>query len=202
MIPNNSTASFNRDSAAELISQDILNVINRLFNQRKIDANLTYSKFGNTVIHLHVRRGHIDSSSSSWFKSNFEKHGFSIDASAYLGDASEPTIDLKIVLDPLSEREALSKLGPFLADAVRHELEHCHSPKTGPATSKSSYRYFLSSSEIPAQVAGLSLLARKKGISLRQAILNYLRPFVESNFMTDPQLEEVLSVWLNHAAAN
>lgn len=202
MIPNNISTSFNKDSAAELISQDILNVINRLFNQRKIDANLTYSKFGNTVIHLHVRRGRISPSSSDWFESNFEKNGFSIDASAYVGDASEPTIDLKIVIDPLSEREALSKLGPFLADAIRHEIEHCHSPHIEPSSSKSSYRYFLSRSEMPAQVAGLSLLARKKGISLRQAILNYLMPFVETNFMTEPQLEEVLSAWLDHAASN
>jgi hypothetical protein len=202
MTLNNQGSIIDRDSAATLISQDILNVINRLSNQRKIDANLTYSKFNNITIHLHVRRGHVSPTSSNWFKINFEKYGFSIDASTYLGNESEPTIDLKIVIDPLSEDIALSNLAPFLIDAIRHEIEHSQSPNTGPSQSKSSYRYFLSSSEVPAQVAGLSLLARKKGISLSQAIMDYLQPFIESNFMNDLQAGEVLSVWLDYASRN
>jgi hypothetical protein len=205
MTPTNFNLPINKDSAADLIAQDILNIINRLFDQLKIDANLSYSKLNGIAVHLQVKRGRVSPNSADWFKSNFEKHGFSIDASSYLSSATGPSIDLNIIIDPLSEKEVLPNLLPFLADTIRHEIEHCYpdSVKSAQQTnSKSSYRYFLSSSEIPAQVAGLSMLARKKGISLKQAIADYLSPFVDSGFMTGSQFEEILATWLGHSAAN
>jgi hypothetical protein len=56
--------------------------------------------------------------------------------------------------------------------------------------------------EIPAAVAGLTLLAKKRGTDLATEIVDYLKPFVKSGFMSELEASKVKAAWLNHVATN
>jgi hypothetical protein len=198
--------SVNSDSIARAIVDDILNIIKRLSQKRQIEITLSYSKFGNIQVHLSVKRGRPSISSAGWEKRNFERFGVYLDANTYVPSNGSPGIDLKIVIDPLSENTAHESLNHLLLDTVRHEIEHIKTADPSGFRQRSlhasSYKYFLLDDEVPAAVAGLKLLAVERGISLVDAIHDYLKPFVDSNFMTPDQSIEVSSAWLNYASRN
>ena len=201
--------NYNVESAEQIshfITSDILNIAKRLSDRRAVQVTLSYSKFNDLVVHLLIKRGAPPMSAPGWERLNFEKHGFSLDANTYVPINGSPGINIEITINPLSEFETFAELENFLLDVVRHEIEHVSQVNIrNPALRKShqsSYRYFLLADEIPAAVAGLKLLARRQGIELETAIDNYLKPFQKSGFMTEPELEEVKSTWLNHAFSN
>ena len=207
MITNSDSIDLDKaDQIASFIVADILNIARRLTGKRAIQVNLGYSKFGNLAVHLLIKRGSPPMSSPGWERQNFENRGFSIDANTYIPKNGEAGIDLQITINPLSESGSLSELEHFLLDTVRHEIEHIQTADRGnPALRKahqSSYKYFLLNDEIPAAVAGLKLLAKKRGTDLETEIVTYLKPFINSGFMSEPEAARVKSAWLNHAATD
>lgn len=194
------------DQIASFIVDDILNISRRLTGRRAIQVNLGYAKFGDLTVHLQIKRGSPPMSAPGWERLNFEKYGFSLDANTYVPKNGSPGIDLQITINPLSEQDSLVDLEHFLLDAVRHEIEHIQKVDLrNPAlrkTHQSSYKYFLLNDEIPAAVAGLTLLAKKRGTDLATEIDNYLQPFVKSGFMSDSELARVKEAWLRHSPTN
>jgi hypothetical protein len=204
MITNpNPISSERADQISQFIVDDILNIARRLTGRRAIQVNLGYSKFGDLTVHLQIKRGSPPMSAPSWERQNFEKYGFSVDANTYVPKKGSPGIDLQITVNPLSESDSLIDLEHFLLDTIRHEIEHIQTvDRRNPAlrkTHQSSYKYFLLNDEIPAAVAGLKLLAKKRGTTLSTEIENYLMPFVKSGFMSDSELAKVKDAWLKHS---
>lgn len=207
MITDNRSMSLDKaDQIAHFIVDDILNITRRLTGRRAVQVNLGYSKFNNLAVHLLIKRGSPPMSAPGWERQNFEKYGFSIDANTYIPKSGSPGIDLQITIDPLSESDSLTDLQHLLLDAVRHEIEHIQTvDRKNPALRKahqSSYKYFLLNDEIPAAVAGLNLLAKKRGTDLETEIVDYLKPFVKSGFMSEPEAYRVKQAWLNHPSSN
>lgn len=194
------------EKASHFIVDDILNIAKRLSGRRAIQVTLSYSKFNDLTVHLLIKRGAPPMSAPAWEKSNFEKHGFCLDANTYVPRKGSPGMNIEIVINPLSEFQMFAELENFLLDTVRHEIEHIQQvDRRNPELRKahqSSYRYFLLADEIPAAVAGLKMLAKRQSIDLETAIDNYLEPFQKSGFMTDSESAEVKSAWLSHASAN
>jgi hypothetical protein len=140
----------------------------------------------------------------------FEKFGFAVDGNSFSGNSEDSAeIDINIAIDPT--QVGSQKLKAKLLDVIRHEVEHIlqkgpnaspdHKVKIPRATTRSAaqtnYKYFILSDEIPAQVRGLAEEALESGIPVKQAAIEYLTPFLELGFITQEQLEKVISVWKN-----
>jgi hypothetical protein len=138
----------------------------------------------------------------------FQKFGFAIDGDSFGGDNEDGAeIEISVAVDQTQINSP--KLQARILDVTRHEVEHIvqrgpnfsqeHKVKIPrPLTrelAKSDYRYFILSDEIPAQVRGLAEEARHSGQTVKECAIEYLTPFLELGFITQPQLEKVLSVW-------
>ncbi len=138
----------------------------------------------------------------------FEKFGFAIDGDSFGGDNEDGAeIEISVAVDQTQINSP--KLQARILDVARHEVEHIvqrgpnfsqdHKVKIPrPLTreiAKSDYRYFILSDEIPAQVRGLAEEASHSGQTVKECAIEYLTPFLELGFITQPQLEKVLSVW-------
>lgn len=195
------------ESKAEIVSRfivnDILEIAKRLIGRRAIQMNLSYSKFGNIMLHLQIKRGSPAMSSPAWERHSFEKYGFSLDASSYVPKQGSPGIDLRLTINPLSELDSLGELENLLLDTIRHELEHIETGGIDDPlvrkSNRSSYKYFLLKDEIPAAIAGLKLLAKNRQTDLSTEIDNYLEPFINSKFMSAEEALRVKTTWLNHS---
>jgi len=203
MTPVHQIGSEKADIISKFIVNDILQIVNRLTGRRSIQMNLNYSRFGNIMLHLQIKRGSPPMSAPKWERLNFDKYGFSLDATSYVPSQGSPGIDMKLTINPLSEIESISNLEHLLLDTIRHEIEHIQTAdgqdQSIKKTHQSSYKYFLLSDEIPAALAGLRLLAKNRGTDLSTEIDNYLQPFIDSRFMTDSEASRVKLTWLSHA---
>lgn len=145
-----------------------------------------------------------------WEEINFRNNGFSIDSNSFIPvDASEPDVEISILINPETEPDCYQLIYFKLLDAIRHELEHLlqkglnrNTQHTGSEVDKerkaaaSSYRYFLLPDEIPSMVSGMRLSAEKKGTPIDQEFSDYLIPILQGGFITQDQFDFVIKTWL------
>jgi hypothetical protein len=196
------------DDFSNLIAKEILGIIKNTADHKSVDIDLHYANPIRLTINLTVDRGSAKNRAEfvdePWEVENLEDTGLMVDANTLVpGDGSEPVINLEISIDPKSESRIYRSLYYQLLDVLRHELEHIHDgPGHSIKSDRSSYLYFLQPDEIDSMIAGLRLKAKTQGISLIKAFANYLQPFVDSDFMTLSEMDEVIHAWLAHADSN
>lgn len=203
------------------LSQNVTNDIFRIIHKnsgntgRYRSFTLDYSQPVLFELNLTLKiTSQLNPKSDQFFKNlpseiiRFEKFGFAVDGDSFGGDPYDgPEIGLIVATD-LSQINS-TKLKARILDVVRHEIEHLlqrgdnfsidHKVKIPRANTrnlaKGNYQYFILSDEIPAQVRGLEEESIQTGDSVRTCAINYLTPFLELGFITNPELQKVLSVW-------
>jgi hypothetical protein len=92
------------------------------------------------------------------------------------------------------ETNHLNQLGinktPFNTDVSTKKVRN---------SSKKSYKYFLLIDEIESMVEGMYVRSNAQKIPLDKVFTDYLSPFLETNYITKEEFEEVLSVWVKKA---
>jgi hypothetical protein len=150
-----------------------------------------------------------------WESINFEEKGYAVDANAFIPKASDPDspeIDVVIYLSPEAEPNCYESLRFKLVDLLRHETEHLLqkglNQKASHAINGSAkkrhkandnYSYFLLSDELPAMVSGMHAAAVKRRIPIDQEFEEYLRPFLMSNVISQPEFDQVMTAWIDFA---
>lgn len=189
---------------------------------RAIHRELTYSEPLNFSLNFIIKRViQFNPRKSQHFKNlpwevlNFEENGFVLDANVYIPKISEdedPELELVLYISPDAEPVSYEALNHKLIEYVRHEIEHLLqtgiNQRTGHLVSthrktrneaETSYRYFLLSDEIPAMVAGMHASAVKKRIPIDQEFELYLKPFVKTGLLTEPEFNKVMRTWIKFA---
>lgn len=215
------------DSLANFIAKDLLAAVKATAGTnvgRAIHREFVYSEPLEFCLNFIVKRVlKFDPNRSTHFKNlpweilNFEKNGFSLDANAYIPKGSEPEdpeLELILYISPTAEPLRYTELEHALTAYIRHEIEHLlqtginqrdgHRIKTHRKTrdsAESTYRYFLLADEIPAMVAGMNAAALKKKIPIDQEFELYLRPFLQTGMISEPEFNKVMANWLKFARA-
>ena len=202
------------DSFAETIASEILEIVSKNRSAVRFERALEYADPVPVSITLEViRNSNFKNSTPNefsdmpWEVINFKRLGFAVDANtSIVRGSSAPEISVTIFINPEQEKDLLAQLYYRVLDTIRHELEHSAPTHANSDSGQSrrdsaqySYEYFILPDEIPAMVAGLTLSAKKRGLSLVKAFHNYLRPFLEYGFINSQELDKVIQVWLEYS---
>ncbi len=150
-----------------------------------------------------------------WEKINFDLLGYSIDANTKMSKSKSkiPKIIVHIILNPKKEPFLYSKLYSRLIDILTHETNHLNqlginrepfntqvSSKSKREKAKKSYSYFLLNDEIESMVEGMYESSKEQNIPIDQVFNSYLNPFIESNYITQSEYQQVMKAWVTRAA--
>ena len=151
-----------------------------------------------------------------WEELNYSEYGYAIDANLHV---SKPNLYHKIIihliLDPNQEPHLYTKLFARLIDILTHETNHLEQIGSGreafnemPSNpderelAKKSYKYFLLDDEVESMVEGMHASAAQQGKPLDQVFDEYLRPFIESSYITQEEYSQVMQKWVTFASQN
>lgn len=149
-----------------------------------------------------------------WEKINFDNLGYCIDANTKMSKSNVPLIEVHIILNPKKEPILFSELYYRLLDILTHETNHLNqlglnrepfnvhvSSKEDRNKSKKSYKYFLLKDEIESMIEGMYTRSKAQNIPLDDIFNSYLKPFIESNYITKSEYLKVLETWVKAAAS-
>ena len=149
-----------------------------------------------------------------WEKINFDDLGYSIDANTRMSKDSTkvPTITIHLIINPKEEPSLYSRLYGRLIDILTHETNHLNqlglnrepfnthvSHPTVRNNSKKSFKYFLLPDEIESMVEGMYAKSKSQHQNLDEIFDDYLRPFIESKYITKTEYLTVMKVWVTRA---
>ena len=216
------------DDRSSFIKKLVSNLIDRVKGSRA-GRSSDYETFGGMEfsepfefdLRLHLRRDpnpDFESDSHfndlSWEEINFNQKGFAIDANLRINQADLliPEIDLHIILDPNKEPHSYQDLSLRLLDLMVHETNHLDqasrlrspfnvmvSDQGERNAARKSHHYFLLKDEIESMVEGMLARAKTQDAPLDYIFDDYLRPFVQSEYISPDEYQEVLSTWVKHA---
>lgn len=170
---------------------------------------------------LNVRREELASTKSDvhfndlpWEDINFKKKGYMIDASMFTNKKQliVPRIELHILLNPRKEPSCYSELYLRLIDILAHETNHLdqvglnrdhHNTNVTPQNirkkAKKSNDYFLLPEEIESMVTGMYTRSEEEGRPLDEIFYEYLKPFVQTKYITPAEFQTTMRTWITHA---
>jgi hypothetical protein len=152
--------------------------------------------------------------SLSWEKLNYDDLGYSIDANTRMSKLKTmiPKITVHMILNPKKEPLLYEKLYTRLLDILVHETNHLDqlginrdpfnvnvSSKEKRAKSKKSHKYFLLPDEIESMIEGMYVRSKEQRIPLDKVFLEYLNPFRETKYITEPEFQKVMFTWITRA---
>lgn len=219
--------SFENERAG-FIKQLVSTLVDKVRRSRA-DSSSDYETFGGMEfsepfefdLRLHLRRdadpdfekdSHFND--LSWEEINFNEKGFAIDANLRINQADLliPEIDLHIILDPNKEPHSYRDLSLRLLDILVHETNHLDqasrlrspfnvevSDQPSRNAAKKSHHYFLLKDEIESMVEGMWARAKAQDLPLDYVFDDYLRPFVQSKYISMEEYQDVLKAWVKHA---
>tara|TARA_R100000664_G_C2759772_1_gene149922 strand:- start:1958 stop:4681 length:2724 start_codon:yes stop_codon:yes gene_type:complete len=101
----------------------------------------------------------------------------------------DDVIELGLEINPNSEPQSYQKLYPFLIEYIRHELVHYEQNERGELPAEDVYStnldYYLQPHEIPAQIKGLDLRAKKTHKSYQEVVKNSVERSKQLYGLTD-----------------
>jgi len=188
------------DSLSEEIVDDILFKISAGQTADSLKFSLAYISPIKFQVTVDFAKSSLDPEflDEPWELINLRRSGIMVDATTEIDH--NVSINISIAVNDTWQD---SDLHDHLLDVLRHEIEHVVSHTNGKTSNQpthDSYRYFLHPDEIQPMITGLRLKARHKGIHIKQAMIDYLIPFVKCGFMTDLQMKAVLAHWLKATA--
>lgn len=151
-----------------------------------------------------------------WEELNYTEYGYAIDANTHVNrDELYPEIIIHLIIDPKQEPHLYTRLFARLLDILTHETTHLEQLGGGrepfnqmPSNpderemAKKSYKYFLLDDEVESMVTGMHASAIQQNKPLDQVFDDYLRPFVESNYITQDEYATVMQKWVAFAVQN
>jgi hypothetical protein len=211
------------DSFSSIIAKEILSLA-KTSNSKESHHELSYEEPVSIDISVTIVKTLEFSAKNNkyfsrlpWEDINFKNRGFVIDANTYVPTADDefPEMEMVIVINTDSEPNCYQSLYFKVLETVRHEIEHAlqagfnkvpsRQVKTRQRTrekAEDSYQYFLLPNELSPMVSGMYLSAKKKRIPIDFEFVDYLKPFLDSQFMTSSEFEKVMKAWLTHAVKN
>lgn len=150
----------------------------------------------------------------SWEELNYLKLGYSIDANTHMSKSKSklPKIVLHIVINPKKEPSLYNNLYYRFIDILTHETNHLNQlglnrepfntqvshidTRNG---SKKSYKYFLLPDEIESMVEGMYARSKEQDRFLDDIFNDYLTPFIESGYISQPEYQKVIKTWITRA---
>lgn len=149
-----------------------------------------------------------------WEKINFDDLGYAIDANTKMSKdkTKVPTITIHIIMNPKEEPSLYSNLYARLIDIIAHETNHLNqlglnrepfnthvSDQSDREASKKSYKYFLLPDEIESMVEGMYVKSKVQHRDLDEVFNDYLKPFIESKYITMTEYLTVMNAWVTRA---
>ena len=123
-----------------------------------------------------------------------------------------PTITIHIIMNPKEEPSLYSNLYARLIDIIAHETNHLNqlglnrepfnthvSDQSDREASKKSYKYFLLPDEIESMVEGMYVKSKVQHRDLDEVFNDYLKPFIESKYITMTEYLTVMNAWVTRA---
>jgi len=213
------------DSLASVFARDAFGIIKKTAGSKlgkEISREFEYDNPLEFILSIKlVRVEEFEPAKSKYFNRlpweviNFENKGFAIDANSFIPKENEPEspeIEIVLYISPEAEPQCYPELNYKLIDNIRHELEHLlqkginkrtghivNTRKSIRSRAESDYHYFLLADEIPAMVAGMYASAKKKRVPLDQEFEEYLKPFIETKLISQPEADKVMSTWVTFA---
>lgn len=150
----------------------------------------------------------------SWERLNYDDYGYAIDANTKMSKSKTkvPRITFHMVLDPKKEPVSYENLYARLLDILTHETNHLDqlginrdpfnvnvSHPEERERSKKSYKYFLLRDEIESMIEGMYVRSKYKKIPLDEIFAEYLRPFLETNYISEPEFQKVMLIWIKRS---
>ena len=144
---------------------------------------------------------------------NVKRGEFYIDALAEDGQSGLwSEIELHLITNPEDERRILSKVRPYIREAVRHEIEHLTQRGDNLKASKFirnnkkmrerirnnpeiGYKYLILKDEIDANIHGLFARAKTTDQTYQEVVDDYLDSFVKQGDITEKQRNLVYRTW-------
>jgi hypothetical protein len=65
--------------------------------------------------------------------------------------------------------------------------------------SKKSYKYFLLRDEIESMIEGMYENSKAQNVPLDQVFDDYLLPFIQTGYMSEPEYHKVMRTWVTRA---
>jgi hypothetical protein len=146
-----------------------------------------------------------------WEELNFKQLGYAIDANAKISKSksSIPIIVIHLVISNAYKKDALYYR---LIDILYHETNHLSqvglnsepfnvevSSKETREKAKGGYEYFLLNDEIESMIEGMYERSKTENSELDKIFINYLNPFLQTNYITKSQYIKILSTWIKRS---
>jgi hypothetical protein len=151
-------------------------------------------------------------SKMNWQSVKLDNNGYVVSGNTFMTDGNIPEIEIIIALDSNKvNSETNKKLYLNLNNTISHELNHLKQtgwnmdfqniePSSMEHRKKNNkkHSYFILPEEIESMVYGMNKQAEKQGVPIDTLFDSYLKPFVESEFMTYSEMMEIIRKWISH----
>ena len=151
-------------------------------------------------------------SKMKWQHLKLHQNGYVVTGNTFMTDGNIPDVEIVVVLDPARiTPDGYTQMYYKLINTISHELNHLNqkgwnrdydninpSEKSHRQANGKKHSYFLLPEEIESMVKGMYEQSNDQQVPIDQLFDNHLQPFVESGFMTQPEMIEIIRKWIDH----
>jgi len=148
----------------------------------------------------------------SWQHVKLNQKGYTLTGNTFMTDGNIPEVEVVVALNSkILDSEDYKKMYYNLINTISHELNHLNqkgwnkdydnvnpSKKSHRKKNGKKHSYFLMPEEIESMVKGMYQQSISQEKPIDQLFDNHLAPFVESGFMTHPEMLEIIRKWIEH----